>query len=260
MKKVYIVFKRVIDFLIALIGVILLSPIYLIVMIAIKLDSKGPAIFVQKRTGKNGKTFNLYKFRSMTVNNNVLNFKEENQMTKVGKFIRKTSLDELPQLFNILKGDMSFIGPRPWIPEYHELMTEEQRKRSDVLPGITGLAQACGRNNISVLDKIKYDLIYVDKISLFMDIKIIFLTIKVVFSKSGAEMSKSGVKHELDDLRNNKSKLEKKETKTTKKTKSESKTKTVKKTKTIKKEKDVKVEKKVKETKNNKETKIKRDK
>lgn len=210
MKKVYVVFKRIIDFIIALLGIIILSPIYLIVMIAIKIDSEGPAIFVQKRTGKNGKNFNLYKFRSMTANNNVLNFKEENKMTRVGKFIRKTSLDEIPQLFNILKGDMSIIGPRPWIPEYFELMTEEQKRRCEVLPGITGLAQACGRNNISVLEKIKYDLIYVDKISLFMDIKVIFLTIKTVLSKDGAEMTKSGVKHELADLRKNKNKEAKK--------------------------------------------------
>ena len=131
-------------------------------------------------------------------------------MTKVGKFIRKTSLDELPQLFNILKGDMSIIGPRPWIPEYFELMTDEQRRRCEVLPGITGLAQACGRNNISVLEKIKYDLIYVDKISLFMDVKVIFLTIKTVLSKDGAEMTKSGVKQELADLRKNKNKEAKK--------------------------------------------------
>ena len=204
MKKVYIVIKRIIDFILALLGIIVLSPLYLIVMIAIKIDSEGPAIFVQKRTGKNGKNFNLYKFRSMTVNNNVLNFKEENKMTKVGNFIIKTSLDELPQLFNILKGDMSIIGPRPWIPEYYELMTEEQKRRCDVLPGITGLAQACGRNNISVLEKIKYDLTYVDKISLFMDIKVVFLTIKTVLSKDGAEMTKSGVKQELADLKKNK--------------------------------------------------------
>lgn len=210
MKKVYKFIKRIIDFVLALIGIIILLPIYLITFIAIKLDSKGPAIFVQKRTGKNGKEFNLYKFRSMTVNNNTLDFKVENKLTKVGKFIRKTSIDELPQLFNILKGNMAFIGPRPWIPEYFEFMTDEQRKRCDVLPGITGLAQAKGRNNISVLEKINYDLEYVNKISLWLDIKIIFLTIKTVFSKSGAEMSKSGMGQEIETLKENKEKESKK--------------------------------------------------
>ena len=203
MRYIYIVIKRIIDFIAALLFLIILSPVFLIVSIAIKLDSKGPVIFKQKRVGKKGKIFNLYKFRSMSASNNPLNFKEENQITKVGHFIRKWSIDELPQLVNIIKGDMAFIGPRPWMVEYHEYMTEEQKHRSDVLPGITGYAQTKGRNNISILNKINLDLEYVRKLSLWMDIKIIFLTIATVFSRDGAEMTKMGMKKEIDDIRDN---------------------------------------------------------
>jgi len=212
MKIIYKVLKQIIDFILALLGIILLSPIYLLTAIAIKIDSKGPVIFVQKRIGKNGKEFNLYKFRSMSAKNNTLDFTQENIITRVGKFIRKTSIDELPQLFNILKGDMAFIGPRPWIPEYAMYMTEAQQHRHDVLPGITGLAQAMGRNNLTVIEKVNYDLEYVKKISLFMDIKIIFLTFVALFSRSGAEMTKMGMKKEIDDLKEN----YEKETKATK--------------------------------------------
>ena len=144
--------KRILDILISILVLLVFLLPMLIVGIAIKLDSKGPVFFKQKRTGKNGKEFYLYKFRSMTVDNDVLNFKSENKLTKVGKFIRKTSLDELSQVFNILKGDMSWIGPRPWIPSYFENFTEEQKRRVDVLPGLTGLAQCKGRNNLSILD------------------------------------------------------------------------------------------------------------
>ena len=203
MRYIYIVIKRIIDFIAALLLLIILSPVFLIVSIAIKLDSKGPVIFKQKRVGKNGKVFKLYKFRSMSAANNPLNFKEENQITKVGHFIRKWSIDEFPQLVNIIKGDMAFIGPRPWMVEYHEYMTEEQKHRSDVLPGITGYAQTKGRNNISILNKINLDLEYVKKLSLWMDIKIIFLTIATVFSRDGAEMTKMGMKKEIDDIRDN---------------------------------------------------------
>lgn len=195
--------KRILDILISILVLIVFLLPMLIVGIAIKLDSNGPVFFKQKRTGKNGKEFYLYKFRSMTVDNDVLNFKSENKLTKVGKFIRKTSLDELSQVFNILKGDMSWIGPRPWIPSYFENFTEEQKRRVDVLPGLTGLAQCKGRNNLSVLEKINYDLEYVDNLSFKMDIKIIFLTIKSVLTKEGAELSKFGIKEEIDTLKEN---------------------------------------------------------
>ena len=203
MRFIYIVIKRIIDFIAALVLLLLLSPLFLIIAIAIKLDSKGPVIYKQKRVGKNGRIFDLYKFRSMAASNNPLNFKEENQITKVGHFIRKWSIDELPQLVNIIKGDMAFIGPRPWMVEYHTYMTDEQKHRSDVLPGITGYAQTKGRNNISILNKVNLDLEYVRKISLWMDIKIIFLTIGTVFSRDGAEMTKMGMKKEIDDLHDN---------------------------------------------------------
>lgn len=208
MRKIYIIIKRIIDFILSLIGIILLSPIFLITAIAIKLDSKGPIIFVQERNGLKGKLFRCYKFRSMAADNNPSNYDKENKITRVGKFIRKTSIDELPQLINILKGDMSFIGPRPWPPSYTDLFTAEQRKRNDVLPGITGWAQVHGRNNISVLERIEYDLEYVNKISLIMDIKVIFKTIATVFSESGAEITKQGIKRDLEILEENRIKIE----------------------------------------------------
>lgn len=205
----YRVIKRIIGFVLALIMVILSSPFLLLISIAIKLDSKGPVIFKQERTGYKGKTFMLYKFRSMVIDNDVHNFSVQDKHTKVGSFIRKTSLDELPQLFNILKGDMAFIGPRPWITDYYENMTRFQRKRCDVLPGITGLAQASGRNNITIFDKINYDLEYVKNYSFCLDIKIIFLTIKAVFSKEGADAGKSTIEDELNALKNQKKKKNK---------------------------------------------------
>jgi len=221
MKKIYKVIKRIIDFIFSLIGIIILSPIFLITAIAIKLDSKGPVIFIQKRNGLHGKLFNCYKFRSMVADNNPLNLSTENKITRVGKFIRKTSLDELPQLFNILKGDMSFIGPRPWPPTYTDLFTEEQKHRNDVLPGITGLAQVHGRNELSVLERIEYDLIYVEKFSFLMDLKVLGKTITTVFSEQGAEITKKGIKRDLEILEENRDKKEK--SKNTKKTTKKSK-------------------------------------
>jgi len=150
----YQYFKRAIDILFALLLLIFASIPMVIVAIAIKLEDGGPIIYKSKRMGKGLKTFNTYKFRSMKTNREELHSKlsHEQMVTKVGKFIRKTSLDELPQLFNVLKGEMSFIGPRPWIPEYYEWFTEEQKKRVDVLPGISGLAQAKGRNGINIFN------------------------------------------------------------------------------------------------------------
>ena len=200
-RKVYSVFKRIFDVVFAFTGLIILWPVMLIIAILIKLDSKGPVLFKQIRTGKNGKPFKMYKFRSMVVNNDVHDLSKQDQHTKVGNFIRKTSLDELPQLFNILKMEVSFIGPRPWITDYYENMTDEQRHRCDVLPGITGLAQASGRNDISIFEKINYDLEYVKDFSLFMDLKIIFLTVKAVFSQKGADAGKTTINNELNDLK-----------------------------------------------------------
>lgn len=197
------VIKRVIDTILALALLVLAGIPMIIVAIAIKIEDKGPIIYKSIRMGKGLKTFNTYKFRSMKTNREELNsnMSHEQMVTKVGKFIRKTSLDELPQLFNVLKGEMSFIGPRPWIPEYYEWFTDEQKRRANVLPGISGLAQAKGRNGINIFKKIEYDLEYVDNISLWMDIKCVWLTIVTVFKKDNAEISEQGIKEEINDLK-----------------------------------------------------------
>lgn len=192
--------KRIIDIILSSILILILWPILVMIAITIKIDSKGPALFKQIRTGKNGKEFTLYKFRSMTVNNDFYDTSKEDQVTKVGKFIRKTSLDELPQLLNILKGEMSFIGPRPWIVDYEKLFTKYQRKRLDVLPGITGLAQCSGRNNLNIIDRINIDVEYVNNISLKLDVYIFIKTIKSVLKREGFSNSKSAIHEELKIL------------------------------------------------------------
>ena len=205
-KNYYPIVKRLLGVILAFIALVLLSPIMITIAIAIKLDSKGPVIFKQIRTGKNGNPFILWKFRSMVCSNDVKDKSCEDKYTRVGKFLRKTSLDELPQIFNILFGEMAFIGPRPWITEYYECMNEKQKHRCDVLPGITGLAQAKGRNNISIFEKINYDLEYVDNYTLKEDLKIIFLTIKVVLAKTGVNAGKATIYKELEDLRESRKK------------------------------------------------------
>lgn len=197
------VIKRISDFILAFILLIIAAIPMLIVAMCIKIEDKGPIIYKSKRVGKNCKIFNVYKFRSMKVNRQELhsNLSHEQMVTKVGKVIRKTSLDELPQLINILKGEMSFIGPRPWIPEYYDWFTDEQKRRSNVLPGISGLAQVKGRNGISIFKKIEYDLYYVEHISMWLDIKIVFETIVQVFKKTNAEISEQGIKEEIKELK-----------------------------------------------------------
>lgn len=185
--------KRFFDVLLSLIFLIILFIPMIIIMLLIIIIDKEKPIFSQIRTGKNGKEFRLYKFRSIG---------KDKKYTKVGKILRKTSLDELPQMFNILIGNMSFVGPRPWIIDYYEYMNDYQRRRVEVLPGITGLAQATGRNNLNVFEKINYDIKYVDNFSFKQDVKVILMTIKTVLSKDGAELSKYGIKEELDDLKN----------------------------------------------------------
>ena len=200
MYKNYI--KRIIDFVLALLLVIILSPLLIFIAIVIRLQDGGAAIFKQVRSGKNNKEFTLYKFRSMTVNNDFNDKSEEDKVTKIGAFIRKTSLDELPQLFNILKGEMSFIGPRPWVTGYAENFTKEQMHRLDVLPGITGLAQCSGRNNLTILDRINIDIEYVNNISFMLDVKIFFKTIKCILMKEGFSNSKSAIHEEIKVLEN----------------------------------------------------------
>ena len=189
-KKPYLVIKRIIDIIFSILGLIILIPVFLIISIAIKIESKGPVIFKQKRIGKDGKVFEIYKFRSMVVGaeqmgTGVYSKKGDARVTKVGKFIRATSIDELPQLLNILKGEMSFIGPRPVLtyhPWNYEEYTEEQKKRFLLRPGITGLAQIHGRKNLEWDKRINLDLEYIRKIGFRIDIEIFFKTICQIIS------------------------------------------------------------------------------
>lgn len=199
--KIFAGTKFIFDRLLAILGLVIASPLMLIIAIAIKIDSKGDILFKQVRTGKKGVPFTMYKFRTMVQSNDVHDFKKADEHTRVGKILRKTSLDELPQLYSIAIGKMSFIGPRPWILDYYENMNEEQRHRTDVRPGLTGLAQCMGRNNISIIDKINYDLEYIRNYSIVQDLKIIILTIKCVFTGSGADAGKGTIENELKELK-----------------------------------------------------------
>lgn len=199
--KLFAGFKFVADRLISFIGLVVLGPLMLIIAILIKLDSKGPILFKQLRTGKYGKNFYMLKFRTMEVSNDVHDFSKADQHTRIGKILRKTSLDELPQLINILRAEMSFIGPRPWITDYYDAMNEAQRHRNDVRPGITGLAQAMGRNTLDIFQKISYDLEYIRYYSLWMDIKVVLLSIKAVFTAKGADAGKGTIQNELEALK-----------------------------------------------------------
>ena len=179
--------KRPMDFILSLIAIIVLSPVFLIVALLVKIKLGSPVIFKQQRPGLNEKIFTMYKFRTMT------DERDENgellpnsvRLTKFGRLLRSTSLDELPQLFNILKGDMSFVGPRPLLVQYLPLYNDHQKRRHEVRPGLTGLAQVNGRNAISWEEKFDLDVQYVDNVSFFGDWKIIFLTIKKVFAREG---------------------------------------------------------------------------
>lgn len=178
--------KRVVDFILALIGFILLSPIFFIVLILLMINNQGKPFFFQKRPGKDEKIFQVIKFKTMNDKKSADGelLPDADRLTKVGIFVRKTSLDEIPQLLNVLKGDMSLIGPRPLLPEYLPLYDETQKKRHDVKPGITGWAQVNGRNAISWKKKFEYDVWYVENQSFILDMKIIFKTIiKVVRSE-----------------------------------------------------------------------------
>ena len=200
--------KRLLDILLSLIAIIVLSPIYLIVAILVRIKLGSPIIFCQERPGKHGKIFKMYKFRSMTSetdkDGNLL--PDEDRLTLFGKKLRETSLDELPELFNILKGDMSIIGPRPQLVRDMVFMSEEQNKRHSVRQGLTGLAQVNGRNNITWEKKIQYDLIYIEKITFMNDLKILLKTVQKVFQH--ADISTQGMETAEDYgdylLRNNK--------------------------------------------------------
>lgn len=187
------IFKRLIDFIVVLSALLIIWPILLVIYIWLTIANKGAgAIFYQERPGKNAKIFKVVKFKTMTDERNAEGnlLPDKDRLTKVGKFVRSTSLDELPQLFNVLKGDMALIGPRPLLPKYLPLYSKEQYRRHEVRPGITGWAQVNGRNNISWTKKIEYDVWYVDHCSFLLDLKIIFLTIKKVFFRE--DISKEG--------------------------------------------------------------------
>lgn len=183
-------FKRILDIILSFLALVCISPILLVFIIWLHFANKGAGVFfTQDRPGKDGKIFKVIKFKSMTdekdAEGNLL--PNEQRVTKIGKFIRKFSIDELPQLFNVLKGDMSLIGPRPLVPRYLALYSPEQARRHEVRPGITGWAQVHGRNNISWTEKFKLDVWYVDHCSLWVDIKVIFITIVNVLKHKGID-------------------------------------------------------------------------
>lgn len=184
-------FKRLIDFILSACAIIVLGIPLLIVALLIKVKLGSPVLFKQRRPGKNGDIFEIYKFRTMTderdANGNLL--PDNERLTDFGKLLRSTSIDELPEILNIVKGDMAIIGPRPLLEEYLSLYNEEQAHRHDVRPGLTGWAQINGRNTISWEDKFKYDVEYVRNISFMFDLKIFFLTIKKVFIREGVNAS-----------------------------------------------------------------------
>jgi undecaprenyl phosphate N,N'-diacetylbacillosamine 1-phosphate transferase len=180
-------FKRLIDFFVAFIALLLISPLFLLLIVFLAFANDGKPFFVQRRPGKNGKVFSIIKFKTMNDRKDTYGnlLSDAERLTKVGSFVRKTSLDEIPQLLNVVKGDMSLIGPRPLLVQYLPLYNDFQKKRHDVRPGITGWAQVNGRNAISWEKKFEYDVWYVNNISFALDIKIVLLTIKKVFISEG---------------------------------------------------------------------------
>lgn len=190
MYKKYI--KRIIDIIVSFIAMIILSPVYLIISLLILIIDGRPIFFTQDRTGRDGKNFKIYKFRTMV----------NRKVTKLGIILRMFSLDELPQLLNVLKGDMSLIGPRPWVPEYYENFTEEQKKRADVRPGMIGLAQVNGRNKIGIFKKLEYDTEYARKCNLLLDISIILKSFRVVLVKENLNNLAGYETSEIEVLRN----------------------------------------------------------
>lgn len=188
LRKVYVYYiKRLLDLLLSLTALILLAPLLLVVAILVKIKLGSPILFTQERPGKNEKIFKLYKFRTMTdqrdKEGNLL--PDELRLTPFGKMLRSTSLDELPELINIVRGDMSIVGPRPLLVQYLPLYNDFQRRRHEVRSGLTGYAQVHGRNLITWEEKFRLDVYYVDHVSLFLDIKIVFQTVKKVFIREG---------------------------------------------------------------------------
>ena len=185
--------KRLLDFTLAFVGLLVLAPVMLVVAVLVRKKLGKPVIFAQLRPGLNEKIFKMYKFRTMTDerDSNGTLLSDEKRLTPFGKFLRSSSLDELPELFNVLKGEMSLVGPRPLLPEYLPLYNKEQAQRHNVKPGITGWAQINGRNAISWEQKFNFDVWYVNNINLTLDFKILFMTIKKVFIKEGVTAENS---------------------------------------------------------------------
>lgn len=196
------VVKRIIDILVSLIVLLLLWPLFIIIAILIKIEDHGSVFYKQIRTGINGNNFIMFKFRTM----NVLPKEKEKsvihdeRVTKIGKFLRCTSLDELPQFINVIKGDMSFIGPRPWIVEYYERFNKKQKRRVSVRPGIIGLALVNDKG-LSVFEKIEYDLKYIDNLTFSMDTKIFFKSIKMILKHEHYEVKQEDITKELEQLK-----------------------------------------------------------
>ncbi|MCI8522791.1 MAG: sugar transferase [Lachnospiraceae bacterium] len=195
--------KRFLDFMLSLMGIIVLSPVLLVLWILVRVKLGSPVLFHQERPGRYEKIFKLYKFRSMTderdAEGNLL--PDEVRLTKFGRILRSTSLDELPELFNILKGDMSLIGPRPLLVRYLPYYTEEERHRHDVRPGLTGLAQVNGRNALGWEDRFRYDLYYVEHLGFLMDLKIIGMTAGKVLKRSGTLSGADQTVADFDEYR-----------------------------------------------------------
>ena len=195
-KSFYLLFgKRFLDLLFSIIFFIILLPFcFIIILLILLIDHINP-FYSQIRTGINGSEFLMYKFRTM---------RNDKSITLFGRFLRFTSLDEIPQLINVIKGDMSLIGPRPWIPDYYEKFNKRQKRRVSVRPGIIGLAQVNGRNQITIFQKIDYDLEYIDNLSLLLDIKILFKSFKVLFTHDDITKVEEHIREELEELENKK--------------------------------------------------------
>ena len=190
-RQLNLFIKRCFDIVASLLGIIILTPLYVIIAIIIRLTSKGPVIFKQVRVGRDCKPFVMLKFRTMIVeryDNNGREIMPEDRITKVGKVLRKTSLDETLQLFNILAGSMSFVGPRPMLEYQADRCTEKEKLRFKMRPGVTGLAQIKGRNNIDWSERIKYDLEYIDTFNIWKDFMILFKTLILVFKREGTDI------------------------------------------------------------------------
>ncbi|WP_395064884.1 sugar transferase [Flavobacterium sp.] len=183
--------KRILDFILSLVGIVFLLPFFFVLVILLFINNDGMPFFVQKRPGKNGKIFKILKFKTMNDKKDKEGklLSDAERLTKLGSFVRKTSLDEIPQLINVIKGDMSLVGPRPLLPDYLSKYSKQQNRRHDVKPGVTGWVQVNGRNGLDWDKKFELDVWYVDNISFFLDVKILFMTVIKVFKREGINVA-----------------------------------------------------------------------